>query len=236
MKNLKYKLIENELRSKIKSKEYLPGFKLPTEEELCEKYEVSRITVRKALNNLSMEGLIIKRTGDGTYVFESTIVNGDARRKSFTEELVSNGITPGVEVISFKVIKAETEEYIKQTMNLDDNDTLFVMIKIRTGDNIPIALSKTYVPTKLVPVEDVEEIQNKSLYKYMNNKYGIDLDGPIWRTISAVMPTRTQKKLLHISDEPLLKILHSTNLKDGRIFEFSETLYVSSRFVYKTNR
>ena len=150
--------------------------------------------------------------------------------------MIANGKVPGSEVISFKIIKANSEEYIKQTLKLKDNDQIFVMVKIRTGDDIPIALSRTYVPVDLVPAEDIDKIKNESLYTYMDTKYGIELESGIWRTISAVMPTRSQKKLLKISEEPLLKISHPTMLKNGRIFEYSETYYVSSRFVYKTNR
>ena len=237
MKNQKYKIIEDDLREKIKNKVYLSGRKLPTEEELCEQFNASRITVRKALNNLSIEGLIIKKVGNGTYVSEPNIVNGDGRYKSFSEDMVSNGKIPGSKVISFKIIKASSEKFIQETMKLKDDDLLFVLTKIRTGDDVPIALSRTYIPTSIVPIEDIEKIKNGSLYEYVSSKYNLELDkGGLWRTISAVMPTRTQKKLLQISDEPLLKISHPTPLKDGRIFEYSETYYVSSRFVYKTNR
>lgn len=236
MKKQKYKIIEDSIREKIHNKEYKPGYKLPTEESLCRQFDTSRITVRKALNNLAIEGLIIKRVGDGTYVSEPNIVNGDGRSRSFSKDMISNGKVPGSKVISFKIIKANSEEYIKQTLKLQDNDQVFVMVKIRTGDDIPIALSRTYVPVNLVPAEDIDKIKNDSLYTYMDNTYGIDFEASIYRTISAVMPTRTQKKLLQISDEPLLKMSHPTMLKNGRVFEYSETYYVSSRFVYKTNR
>lgn len=236
MKLQKYKEIENTIREKIKTKEYSPGMKLPTEETLCEMFDTSRITVRKALNNLSIEGLIIKRVGDGTYVCEPNIVNGDGRRRSFSEDMISNGKIPGSQIVSFKMFKAQTEEFIKKQLKLSDDDYVFEMIKIRTGNNVPIALSITYIPASLVPSGDIEKIKNESLYDYMIKKYGIDLETNIWRTISAVMPTRTQKKLLLISDEPLLKICHPSELNDGRVFEYSETYYVSSRFAYKTNR
>lgn len=236
MKKQKYKEIEETIKDKIRTKEYKPGYKLPTEESLCRQFNTSRITVRKALNNLAIEGLIIKRVGDGTYISEPNIVNGDGRRRSFSRDMISNGKVPGSNVISFKIMKASSEEYIKQTLKLQDNDQVFVMVKIRTGDDIPIALSRTYVPVNLVLAEDIDKIKNDSLYTYMDNTYGIDFESGIWRTISAVMPTRTQKKLLKISDEPLLKISHPSMLKNGRVFEYSETYYVSSRFVYKTNR
>ena len=236
MKKQKYKEIEETIKEKIKNKEYYPGYKLSTEESLCEQFNTSRITVRKALNNLAIEGLIIKRVGDGTYVSEPNIVNGDGRRRSFSQDMIANGKVPGSEVISFKIIKANSEEFIKQMLKLKDNDQIYVMIKIRTGDDIPIALSRTYVPVNLVPAEDIAKIRNESLYNYMDAKYGIELESGLWRTISAVMPTRSQKKILKISEEPLLKISHPTMLKNGRVFEYSETYYVSSRFVYKTNR
>ena len=94
-----------------------------------------------------------------------------------------------------------------------------------------------FISISLAPIEDIDRIKYGSLYEYVNNRYGLSLDkGDLWQTISAFMLARAQKKLFEISDEPLHKISHPTPLNDGRIFEYSETYFASSRFFYKTNR
>lgn len=228
----KYKIIENDIREKIKSQEYLPNCKLPTEKQLAEQFDSSRITVRKALQNLAIEGLIQKKIGDGTYVSEPTIVNVLGKRRSFSEEMISNGKVPGSELIEFKICRAKNNKFIAGKLKLKDEEMFYSIVRLRTGDGVPIALNYTYIPFSIMPNFDVQRIENGSLYEYLSKKNDLAIDKPHLKTTSAVMPDRFQKKYLKIIDEPLLKICHPSELADGKIFEYSETYYVGSRFVY----
>ena len=79
----KYTIIENDIIECINSGKLKNGEKIPSESELCEKYKVSRTTVRKALANLSTSGKIIRKIGDGSYVNEQVFVNNTGRALSF---------------------------------------------------------------------------------------------------------------------------------------------------------
>ena len=83
----KYTIIENDIIECINSGKLKNGEKIPSESELCEKYKVSRTTVRKALANLSTNGKIIRKIGDGSYVNDQVFVNNTGRALSFTEDM-----------------------------------------------------------------------------------------------------------------------------------------------------
>ena len=227
----KYKIIETDIINAIQDGEFKTGEKLPGEVELCEKYNVSRVTVRKAILNLASAGKVYRRAGDGTYVSEKPYVNTTGQARSFSEDMIQNGKKPGSVLLNFKISKAKKNEFIAEKLRLKENESFYEIERLRTGDGIPIAISYSYIPFKMMPDFNVDRVTSGSLYSYFNELYGLDLVRKE-RTMSAVMPTKEQKKALKISDEPLLKICHPSYTKTGVIVEYSETYYVGSRFVY----
>lgn len=227
----KYKIIETDIINAIQDGEFKPGEKLPGEVELCEKYNVSRVTVRKAILNLASAGKVYRRAGDGTYVSEKPYVNTTGQARSFSEDMIQNGKKPGSVLLNFKISKAKKNEFIAEKLRLKENESFYEIERLRTGDGIPIAISYTYIPFKMMPDFNIDRVTSGSLYSYFNELYELELVRKE-RTMSAVMPTKEQKKALKISDEPLLKICHPSYTKTGAIVEYSETYYVGSRFVY----
>ena len=226
----KYKIIETGIINAIQTGKIKPGEKLPGEVELCEKYNVSRVTVRKAILNLASAGKVYRRAGDGTYVSEKPYVNTTGQARSFSEDMIQNGKKPGSVLLNFRISKAKKNEFIAEKLRLKENESFYEIERLRTGDGIPIAISYTYIPFKMMPDFNIDRVTSGSLYSYFNELYELELVRKE-RTMSAVMPTKEQKKALKISDEPLLKICHPSYTKTGAIVEYSETYYVGSRFV-----
>lgn len=226
----KYKIIETGIINAIQTGKIKPGEKLPGEVELCEKYNVSRVTVRKAILNLASAGKVYRRAGDGTYVSEKPYVNTTGQARSFSEDMIQNGKKPGSVLLNFKISKAKKNEFIAEKLRLKEKESFYEIERLRTGDGIPIAISYTYIPFKMMPDFNIDRVTSGSLYSYFNELYELELVRKE-RTMSAVMPTKEQKKALKISDEPLLKICHPSYTKTGAIVEYSETYYVGSRFV-----
>jgi len=231
-KNSKYAEIAYDLKDKIKNNIYLPGDLIPTELELCEQYNVSRITVRKALQKLVNAGLLIRKSGTGTFVNTSNIVNASGMAQSFTQDMIFNNKKPGSKLLEFKLMPARSQPEVAKILKLEDSEIFFKIKRLRTGDDLPIALSYTYVPYSLFP-ELTEDDLDESLYAYVEkHKMGAISDEFNNKTVAAVMPTKSQKSALKISDEPLLKISHDSKFVDDTIFEYTETYYIGSRFVY----
>ena len=161
----KYKIIESDIIRAIDGKKFKPGDKLPGENELCAKYNVSRVTVRKAILNLASSGKVYRRAGDGTYISEKPYVNTTGQARSFSEDMIQNGKKPGSVLLNFKISKAKSNEFIAEKLQLKKNDSFYEIERLRTGDGIPIALSYTYIPFKMMPEFDIEKVQS-SLYEY----------------------------------------------------------------------
>ena len=109
---LKYEEIAEDIKNRIESGEYRPNDQLPLEKEMCEKYGVSRITIKKAMDKLVMRGLVVKRRGAGTFVKDiddkevsdiSTSYQFEGFSKTFSDKTIIS------KIVEFKVINAERE-------------------------------------------------------------------------------------------------------------------------------
>lgn len=229
----KYETIENDIKEDISNNVLKNGDRLPSEIDLCKKYDVSRITVRKALDQLALEGLIVRLPGNGSYVQKMKFINHSGKMQSFTKDMLSNGLTPGSKVLSFKICKANDNEFIRKTMKMRRSDLYYECVRLRTGNDVNIALNYTYLPYKLFPDLKEDTLNNSSLYEYIEKmNYDFNYDHPLSKTIAAVMPSSYQKRILKIGNEPLLKVCTVSGLTNGEVCEYSETYYISSRFVY----
>ena len=96
------------LKEQINAGELVSGEKIPTEKWLSEHYGVSRVTVRKALENLTEEGYVEKRPNKGCYVLQPKFEKNFSRMRSLHQELVDAGITPSSKIISYQEVEADS--------------------------------------------------------------------------------------------------------------------------------
>lgn len=228
-----YQTVIQDIMSKIDGGALKDGERLPSELELCQTYSVSRTTIRHALQELASSGYLIRKVGDGTYVDVTNRVSYGDSACSFTEDMARNGKRAGSHVLSYerRAYRAEKDERrIGEALSLRPGDEYHHFVRLRTGNDVPIALSHTSLPYDLFPELGPNNF-GESLYEYAKARYELDLErSHITKIVTAVMPDRQQRSQLKIGAEPLLKVAHPTYLKDGRPFEYTETYYVGSRF------
>ena len=230
-KNPKYIKIMNDLESQIKNNELKPGDQIPTEKNLCEMYNASRMTVNKAIMMLCEKRLVERIAGKGSFVKDyRTIKNLQlGSTGSFTEDMISTGKVPGAKLIGYKLVKGKEVPHVRDALKLSDEDFILYFVRLRTGDNIPIAISYTYLSTHIIPSLDIQVLEN-SLYKYIK-KLGYQIQG-IDAQYSAVMPTKKQKELLKVDNIALFKSQHVTFLSDVNPFEYISTYYRGDQYTY----
>ena len=117
------------LRGNIVRGEWQPGDILPSETELIEQYQVSRITVRQALEALVNDGLIYRQRGRGTFVAHPTVEQGLSRIISFTEDMHQRGFRPDTEIISAGLISAPAE--IAEKLQIEAGEELVRLERLR---------------------------------------------------------------------------------------------------------
>lgn len=226
-----YVKIMSDIENQIKDETLKSGDQIPTEKELCEFYNTSRMTVNKAISRLCEKNLIERIAGKGSFVKEHRVIKNLqlGTNGSFSDDMIATGKVPGSKLIEYKLVKGKEVPHVKHALKLKDDDFIHYFVRVRTGDGIPIAISYTYLSASIIPTIDIQ-IMEGSLYKYIN-KLGYSIDG-IDAEYSAVLPTDKQKELLQVDQVALFKSEHVTFLSDGRPFEYISTYYRGDQYTY----
>ncbi|NOW87096.1 GntR family transcriptional regulator [Clostridium beijerinckii] len=166
-----YQQLADIIRNSITSGELKYGDKIPTEVELSEKYNVSRITVRAAINELVESGFIIKKQGKGTFVSKPKVQRKIEYLSSFTVACEASGLKVTNEIIKREVIEPKIED--KKALELDDDDKLIYIQRVRFAGGDPLMLENNYFSFKRFNFLLTEDLSG-SLYELLRDKYDIN--------------------------------------------------------------
>ncbi|GAA6324620.1 GntR family transcriptional regulator [Fusobacterium ulcerans] len=155
----------------IKTKNLKEDDKILTEREYCEKYNLSRATVRQGIAYLEKKGYLYKIQGCGTFVSSRVLKQKLLKFYSFTEEMKKQGKTPESKILSFK--EKIAGEKIAQELNLDKEEKIFELVRLRLADEEIYMYEKTYLPVKKLLNFSKKDILNTPLYDVLQKKYNI---------------------------------------------------------------
>jgi DNA-binding GntR family transcriptional regulator len=162
-------VVRSELRRAIIEGEFPPGSKLPNEDALCQRYSVSRITLREAVRGLIEDGYVLRRQGAGTFVTAGpTLRNSLDTNFSYTEYLESTGISVVKRVLDARRIAAGIE--VGNALGLPPSAEVVVVRRVRIAGRRPAIYSIDSLPASVVdPVRDLRAFGN-SLYKLLASR------------------------------------------------------------------
>lgn len=155
--------------NEIENKGLQENDRLPAERAYCEKYKLSRATVRQAIDYLEKKGYIYKIQGSGTFVSSRRLKQKLLKFYSFTEEMKKQGKIPESKVLSFKEIEAG--EKIAKELNLEKSEKVFELIRLRLADGEEIMYEKTYLPVKKFSSLTKKDLINTPLYDILQSRY-----------------------------------------------------------------
>ncbi len=200
---------------------------LPSENELAEKYRISRATVRHALDLLEREGLIYKARGKGTFVARARAKYELTSLVPTTEDILRRGWKPGTEVLSLRRLNPPSS--ITTALEIAEGDEVFEIHRLRTADGEPICLQWSHIPTRLCP-DLLDQDLSTSLTRVLEDRYGIRL----WTarsTLRARLAQPSEAKLLQIPrNSPVIYIEQNTFSLEGQVVEFLKTVWRSDRY------
>ena len=232
-----YLTIAQDIIDQIQAGSLRPGDQLPVEKELCDKYNVSRMTVNKALSSLVYQNYITRTPGKGSFVNEQEpVVRKNIRQEghnSFSADITPIGKQPGAILQEYRMIHASEYPRMQEKLHLDPNDMVHYIFRIRTIDGVRVALSHTYIPCALLPALDITVLEH-SLYQYLDQVCGIHPHVTEY-AFSALLPTKKQQELLQTESCALLKSAHTSSAECGPYFEYTETFYAGNRYTYYFN-
>lgn len=225
-----YYQIMRQLLEKINGGEFAVDSALPPERKLAQTYKVSRMTVRQAVVELVNEGILVRRKGIGTFVAPPKLEQALSRLTSFTEDMTQRGMKAGAKVISFEEIVPEPS--IRKTLALGAEDKAFECVRVRLADGEPMALETTTLPVSLCPGLSRQDLEDRSLYHLLIERWGIRLDNAI-QSIEPACASSYEASLLHIAPgTPLLLIHRITYNQNGSAIEHVKSLYRGDRYKF----
>ena len=229
MPSLYSKLIED-LMEAISTME--KGEKFPSERQLCDDYDVSRTTVRRAIGYLVNAGILYQIQGKGTFVRDSKKENL-SNYYSFTEQTRKNGKTPKSIVLSFKSRNANNKE--KEIFSKDCDFKLIVFTRLRLADSIPMMYETTMIPYDRFKEIDKKLLENKPLYDIFEQNYDSNIYNIKERFSVSSMSREIAKTMNLESNSPCLKIRRlSYDVKD-ELIEYTESYARADIFYYETS-
>ncbi|VEU79793.1 GntR family transcriptional regulator [Haploplasma axanthum] len=222
-----YQIIENDIKEQIKNHKIKSGDPIPSENQLKDMYNVSRMTVRQALNNLVNDGYLYKHKGKGTFVSKRKIEKNIHGVRSFTEEMKAMGRVVKNEVIKFDEIEPTNE--IREKLFLNENEKVIHIERVRYGDDIPVLHEELYIPHDIFKDLTIEDM-SESFYQYVEGTKGYKISHCV-QSIEARTPDKNISNALKISkNDPVLNIVRHTFLGNGRPFEYVISTYRSDQY------
>ncbi|MCK5816605.1 MAG: GntR family transcriptional regulator [Candidatus Marinimicrobia bacterium] len=217
-----YYQLQELLVGKIESGELKPGDKIPSENELADKYDISRNTAQKAIRALVNWGLAQRIQGKGTYVCNKTVTLSITASLSLTSEIIGLNKVPYSHILQAKVIEASLD--IANKLGVEKDTKVYSIQRIRSVDDLPLMIQTSYIPVSYLPNLLKKNLEDKSLFGVIMHEYGIKIDKAS-ETMRAVSVTKFEGEILQIPEfSPAFLLQRQTYLDDGRILEYAKTI------------
>ena len=225
-----YHQLKQLIKNKIISGEWESEQKLPSEKEFCDSFKVSRTVVRQALGNLATDGLIVTYRAKGSFVasakpkYEWGLMDS---LSGFYDDAVATGSKVFAHVLDFNVITPT--EKIAQILQIQPSEKIILLKRLRYIGSEPIMLGITHLPEHLCPDLMHEDMRNRSLYRLLSEKFGLNIAKGL-RTIESVNATPEQGKLLNVDIGAALSLIKGTMyLEDNTPLEYGESWHRGDR-------
>lgn len=215
--------IKEELLEKIKSETYKPGDKIPTEFELCETFDVSRTTVRTALNQLTLEGYLVRKQGKGTFVADQKVKQTLSQTvKRYNDQVAVQGKEGAIELVEMKVIPAT--ETLQKQLKVPANSPIQQIERVRKVDGTPTQYEIAYIPWDVAP--GITKIQAEtSLYASLTDDFQVKIGKTTENIELALADERIGAYLQCETNLPCFYMETIAEGKDGKILEYSRAYF-----------
>jgi GntR family transcriptional regulator len=199
----KYQVVHDQILDRLQSGQYAIGMRLPTEGELSKAFDVSRVTVRKALEMLVNTGFLTARQGSG-YSVATLSPPASTCMVSFTDKVLIEGRVPGARLLRIETPARDVPDNV--AINFDE--PLVLVERLRTVDGEPRMLAQTWIPQRLVPqlraAQFPEAGQNQSILRILRHEFGLDWTSAC-ETLDSLIATSSISEVLKLPEStPIL--------------------------------
>ena len=228
---VKYLSISRDIIQKIQSGELMPGMRVPSENEIISKFQVSSTTARKALNELEQSGYASKIKGKGTFVLVRNVERSVTRILGFSKNMRQAGFLPSTRVLDSKIIKSGYSMTINGRWYSMKGPVTKIK-RLRFADSIPMMLEERYISIELCPDIDRKDL-NDSLYNIYEDNYGLQLTEVNQMLSAQIVKDPEVQKLFNIKDEiPAFLVNGVTFCGKETILEMESSIYRGDKYSF----
>ena len=223
-----YVQIGDAIRQQIEFGVLKVGDVLSSERELCEQLNVSRMTVRAALDKLVQDGLLIRQHGRGTIVAAAKITRSASAFVSFTEDMQARGFQVRSQVLAFRAESAAPATAAQ--LGLETGGKVIFLHRVRFTDDEPLAVERVYLPFGRFNALLNNDMAARSLYTVLEQEFDC-YPTVADETVEAVILTANDADVLQVAHgSPALLARRITRDRDSMPIEAVETLYRADRY------
>lgn len=218
MNKPRYLQIADLLIDRITSGELPAGSMLPTEGELQSEFDVSRVTIRKAMQLLVDKDLLFRQRGSGTYVKAPKAKHNALQLTGFVEEVSAQGKTPSSKIITFELM--ECNEMVAEKLSLLPGDEVYSIQRLRMIDDEPEVLEHTFLPVSLFPDLSIKAMRC-SKYDYIEKTKGLKIKLSRQSVKPEILTKAIADELNIDVSQPVIRVDSVGELESGQVFEYT---------------
>ncbi|MDN5895761.1 MAG: GntR family transcriptional regulator [Nocardioides sp.] len=225
----KYHAIRDQLLDRLDT--MAAGEPLPAERDLVRELGVSRMTLRRATDELVASGLVRRRPGVGVFAIGPKL-DTTLSATSFTEDMRARGLRPGSVILDF--VRRAAGARIGRRLEVSPTAEVVHVTRLRLADDEPMSIEALYVPEMTVPGLSVADLENASFYELLRTRY----DVTIARGVQTIEPTVTDdeesRELGVPVHSPALLFERTSWNAEGSVTEFVRSIYRGDRYQIRT--
>ncbi|NUW30088.1 GntR family transcriptional regulator [Nonomuraea sp. SMC257] len=227
----KYFQLREILLDLIDSDELRIGAAIPSERELCQRFGLSRMTVRQAVDHLVSEGRLHRVPGKGTFVARPKIELA-LQLTSFTDDMRARGMEPGSRDLDRRVVRASA--HLAKELGIQPGEEVHFIERLRTADGEPLSIERAHIPVRLAPGLGDLDLADKSLYELLETRYGLVMDaGEL--TIDGGIADPSDADLLKLPRGGAVLLLQRRSFSGGVCAELGVSTYRADRYQLRTS-
>lgn len=197
------------------------GERLPAERELAERLDVSRMTLRRAMDDLVVEGVVSRRRGAGAFLDRPRLSRRLAMT-SFTEDMIRRGRVPSTRTLEFRQRKADRAT--SQLLRVPIGEPVIAFARLRLADGQPMAIERSTIRHSLVPGLTAEDLEG-SWYNLLADRYGIQVESASFN-VEPILPDARIASWLEVpTSQPCLRLKIESLDGRGRVVETGEATF-----------
>jgi GntR family transcriptional regulator len=207
-----------------------PGARLPSEAELCLRFDVSRMTARHAVQILENESLVLRHRGRGTFVSPRRVPRSLGSPLSFTESMRARGLVASSEILEYGEAEPAPEDV--DALQLQPGERVFVLERLRLANGVPMAIERAVLGPSLAGVHE-DDLAGGSLHAAFERRERVPTRA--LATVTARSVSARERRLLDLPPNGVVlcerRIISDQN---GEALEHTETCYAAERYEFES--